>query len=79
METLVKPNPRALKTYTWTCKNTKCNARMRAREDEGKFETSPRNESYMLFICPHCQTQAYVDSQAYDRPASSSDPREIIR
>jgi predicted RNA-binding Zn-ribbon protein involved in translation (DUF1610 family) len=48
------------KEAEWTCK--KCSSVIRAKRSEGRFHDDCRNESAIIFACPVCGEENWIDA-----------------
>jgi hypothetical protein len=59
MEILKRGTPPGEKKHTFTCNS--CKSKLRAKESEGTW-TPDRNKDYLVFVCPVCSQQNWIDT-----------------
>ena len=68
MEVLEEPVEKGPRTYTFRCTAPRCKALLRAREDEGEIKRDPRDGDVLVFSCPRCSHENWIDSSRFDKP-----------
>ena len=51
------------KKCEWTCKN--CLARVEAMKKEGEMLYDQRDGNAVIFVCPECKVENYVDEKLF--------------
>ena len=63
MEILKPGRPKGDTVAEWTCKS--CNAEIRAKRSEGKLHMDQRDGDSIIFRCPCCQAENWVDLRKF--------------
>lgn len=66
MKVLEEPKGPLIRSYTFHCKNTRCQAKLQASEDEGKLHEDQRDGDVLEFHCPRCGHPNWIDVHLYD-------------